>query len=92
MTDGLYIDLTATRTSGAAPTERLQLPPSEPASPTLDLSTFDSWIELQPIEVSIDLLYRIAADLSETKGWPGVAYDVRCAADGLKTLTRHVAR
>lgn len=57
--------------------------------PTIDLSVFDSWIAIQQIEVSIDLLYRIAADLAANKGWPGVAYEVRTAADDLKTLTRH---
>lgn len=50
---------------------------------------FAPWLELQPINVSVELLYRIAADLAANKGWPGVAFEVRRAADDLTTLTRH---
>ena len=52
---------------------------------------FAPWLELQPVSTDVSLLYGLAADLV-SKGWPGVAYEVRKAADDLKTLTRHVAR
>jgi len=89
--DGTYIDV---RGSGYfnvpySPAEVEHVAPQEPDPPILDLSTFDSWIELQPVEASVDLLYRIAHDLATNKGWPGIGYEVRCAADTLKTLTRH---
>ena len=92
MTDGIYLN---TRGSGHfishdTPAEPLHTEPQrEHASPILDPSTFASWLDLQPVEVSIDLLYRIAHDLATNKGWPGVAFEVRRAAFDLKTLTRH---
>ena len=93
MTDGLYIDTTPIDYKGGpgVPTDAT----GETTCPTptvpgpLDLSTFDAWIAIQLVEVSIDLLYRIAADLAANKGWSGVAFEVRRAADDLKTLTRH---
>ena len=49
---------------------------------------FTLWLELEPVSTDVSLLYKLAADLAR-KGWPGVGYEVRRAADDLKTLTRH---
>jgi len=49
---------------------------------------FARWLKLQPVSTDVSLLYRLAADLA-SKGWGGVAFEVRRAADDLKTLTRH---
>ena len=90
MTDGLYFNDESLRGPGSTcPETQLQINTEQPQ---IDLSTFALWIELQPVEVSIDLLYRIAADLAANKGWPGVSYEVRRAADDLRTLTRHRER
>jgi len=92
VTDGLYLDVTTTigPLQGVFPlSEQLHIDPQAPATPILDLSTFDLWIAIQPVEASIDLLYRIAEDLAANKGWSGVAYKVRQEADDLRTLTRH---
>ena len=53
-----------------------------------DLSTFRDWLKLQPISTRVFILHAIAADLF-AEGWGGVGFEVRKAADSLKTLTRH---
>ena len=92
MTDGLFFGISSTDIIAHTTSEQNKMTLSPDPAPILDLSTFDAWIAIQQVEVSIDLLYRIAADLAANKGWSGVAFDVRRAADDLKTLTRHGAR
>ena len=54
----------------------------------MDLSTLTAWLKLQPISTRVFLLHAIAVDLFD-EGWGGVGFEVRAAADTLKTLTRH---
>mgnify|MGYP001220105460 FL=1 len=49
---------------------------------------FAQWLKLQPISTRVFLLDTIAVDLF-AEGWGGVAFEVRKAAEDLKTLTRH---
>lgn len=55
---------------------------------TQDLTTLYRWLPPQPVSTEVALLYAIAADLVR-RGYPGVAFEVRRAADDLKSLTRH---
>lgn len=54
-----------------------------------DVTTFSHWIELQYTPTSIALLYALAFDLANNKGYPGVAYEIRRATDDLVALSRH---
>lgn len=63
--------------------------PRAPDAPIEDYyKNFQAWLPLQPVSTEVALLYGIAADLFR-RGWPGIGYEVRRAADDLKMLTRH---